>query len=341
MKAKTFLIVLVVLTLLTSLSYARIWRLDKNDGNNPDFTTLADAVADAEVLDSDTLYIAGHTDSYGAATIEKKLYIFGPGYFLDENPETQIMPISAYIGNVTFNYGSEGSMFTGFVCNSKVTANADNVIIKRNYVFGSGSQCLGGSGNNLIIKHNYISNTYGSCCRFSLGVSGNNAIICNNYLERIGGGCAISASREAIIKNNVISGPIGISNTSFYNNIIVNGSWNATNSNNDVRNNIEYGILLEGFPSENNNQSNVDMSTVFIGYPDQGDYSTDGRWQLVEGSPAIDAGVSGEDCGMFGGNDPYVLSGIPAIPAIYFLDAATTGSATSGLPVSIKVKSRK
>jgi hypothetical protein len=49
--------------------------------------------------------------------------------------------------------------------------------------------------------------------------------------------------------------------------------------------------------------------------------SLDGKYQLAVSSPAIGGGVDiggvKPDCGAFGGNNPYQLSGIPAIPSIY------------------------
>ena len=87
--------------------------------------------------------------------------------------------------------------------------------------------------------------------------------------------------------------------------------------------------------TENGNQSNVDMSTVFVG---AGEGSTDGQWQLAENSPAIGAGLGGVDLGAFGGPTPYVLSGLPSMPAIYFLNAPISGSTNSGLQVQLKAK---
>ena len=101
----------------------------------------------------------------------------------------------------------------------------------------------------------------------------------------------------------------------------------------DIRNNISSGTV---FGTSNGNQSNVDMSTVFVG--PEGN-STDGQWQLKPGSPAIGAGTDGNDIGMFGGPSPYVLSGIPGIPHIYFFSSPANGSGSSGLQVHIKAKS--
>ncbi|MFH0882855.1 MAG: right-handed parallel beta-helix repeat-containing protein, partial [bacterium] len=68
--------------------------------------------------------------------------------------------------------------------------------------------------------------------------------------------------------------------------------------------------------------------------------STDSQWQLAVDSPAEGVGVGGVDCGMFGGNDPYVLSGIPPIPTITHFFAPSTASQASGLNVELKAKAR-
>ena len=61
--------------------------------------------------------------------------------------------------------------------------------------------------------------------------------------------------------------------------------------------------------------------------------------ELKAGSPAIGGGVSGADCGAFGGPAPYVLSGVPNLPHIYEADVPASATSDSGLQVSIKVKS--
>ena len=74
------------------------------------------------------------------------------------------------------------------------------------------------------------------------------------------------------------------------------------------------------------------MNTVFAGTG-----STDGQWQLASGSPAIGTGTNGTDIGMFGGDDPYVLSGLPQIPAIYKFLGSSVGS--QSIDVEVKIKS--
>lgn len=109
----------------------------------------------------------------------------------------------------------------------------------------------------------------------------------------------------------------------------------AINTGNTISNNI---LAADGTDA-NGNQYNVDMATVFADFDGSLEYSTDAKWQLKAGSPAIGAGTGGEDCGAFGGVTPYVLSGIPALPHIYDATIPSTASSQEGLPVTIKVKS--
>ncbi|MCH8127833.1 hypothetical protein IIC38_18065 [candidate division KSB1 bacterium] len=326
MKTKTILLAIVTFALLTTTAFAKIWRVDNNPANISDFTTLQEAHDGA--LTGDTLYVYGSGLSYGHLNLTKTLYIFGPGYLLNENPETQVSFLSAKVGQVIFNTGSEGSLLTGLYQegNNGIEIYANNIIIKRN--FTEDNLIIDSAASNVIIIQNYLSG--GSF--LAIGASCQNIIIHNNYISDGNQFVAISmdATASADIRNNVISShnQSFVTNSIFYNNI---GSGTIALLNCDVQNNIgnsnQFGTL-------NGNQENVDMNMVFVG-----EGSTDGQWQLAPGSPAIGAGITGEDCGIFGGNEPYRLSGVPAIPAIWFFDAPTSGSTNSGLQVNVKVKS--
>ena len=73
------------------------------------------------------------------------------------------------------------------------------------------------------------------------------------------------------------------------------------------------------------------MSSVFL-YTG----STDGQYQLKAGSPAIGAGNGGVNCGAYGGPNPYVLSGLPPVPATWFFNI---GDPSGPYNVQVKVKS--
>lgn len=138
------------------------------------------------------------------------------------------------------------------------------------------------------------------------------------------------STASAIIYNNVIKGYVKLYYTDFYNNILRIGNfypYTETTYYNNIGNSEQFEPC-----GENGNQCNISMSTVF-----ENTGSTDGKWQITTGSPAISAGVTGEDCGMFGGTMPYKLSGIPSeLPVIYYFHAPGAGFT---IPVEIKAKS--
>jgi len=116
---KKSILFILVLILGTSSLYAAIWRVNNMPGNNADFTTLTDAIEAAS--DNDIIYVEGTGSQYDEGSIEltKKLTIYGSGYFLIENDNTNAskLPGEIYV-NLYFFEGSEGSTCSGisFVC---------------------------------------------------------------------------------------------------------------------------------------------------------------------------------------------------------------------------------
>jgi hypothetical protein len=152
------------------------------------------------------------------------------------------------------------------------------------------------------------------------------------YVQQSGGNTVngLNSSTNIILENNIMLKGMDIYNAAITNNILVDGGYNGS-----ATNTVQYNICNgTQFPANGYNQQNVNMSTVFLGTG-----STDGQWQLAPGSPAIGTGVGGTDIGMYGGVDPYVLSGIPAIPTIYQFFGSNAGS--QSLPVELKIKARK
>ena len=81
-----------------------------------------------------------------------------------------------------------------------------------------------------------------------------------------------------------------------------------------------------------NNQNSVGYAAIFT-YTG----SDDGKFTLkASPSPARAAGTAGVDCGIFGGTQPYILSGIPNAPTIYNLNSTVSGT---NLNVTLGTKS--
>lgn len=324
---KTVLRSLLVLAFagLSIYANATVRRVNSAPGSSAPYST-AQAAHDA-ASQNDTLYLEASAFGYGTLTCTKKLVIIGTGYFLSQNPQTQAINSASVLSYVYFNAGSAGSKITGCQVGYIVVATND-ILINRNYITTNGSYGIQNYGaiSNLIITQNYISNPYyQSYYVLYFAYAANNVLISNNYIF---GYMSSTTEFSSIVTNNVINGYLYFYNTTYKNNII-------TGYFNDYNCSYSYNICESTqMGTSNNNQQNVSWANIFVGATGN---STDGQWKLKAGSPALGAGEGGVDCGMYGGPYPYILSGMPNIPAIYYFNAPSVPSNT--INVSIKAKS--
>ncbi|MBX2956992.1 MAG: hypothetical protein KF846_12595 [Cyclobacteriaceae bacterium] len=336
------LLLLPALLLPFTLS-AKIWIVDSDPGSaSKDFTNLQEAHDGASA--GDTLYLIGSSVSYitTKVTINKRLIIIGPGYFFN-NPETQVSVAVAFLRltpnscdvGVEFAAGSEGSVMMGTTHLGSMVISTNNIMIKRNnFATNSGVSCgphnrITISGSSVQLVQNFIeANQNALPIRVNSGF--NNIRIYNNFFIGFGFGNALtSIGSSGEVVNNISWGAISAENTLLQNNIIL-----ATGSNSFincvVRNNVSIGNNL---PTGNGNIQGAAQANLFVGTG-----TLDGGFKLKDGSPAIGTGFEGVDMGMFGGDEPYVLSGIPPIPTIYQLNAPAVGEKNTGLPITVKAK---
>jgi hypothetical protein len=329
---KLLFLMLISALLCNSLTAQHLLRVNNNTDFDADFTTLQAAVTAAS--NNDTIYVEGSAIEYEGATINKPLTIVGPGFFLSENPKTQANNVSATFNtNITFASGSEGSTIMGcrihyvadlIISVSEITVirndlydveftgTCNNILVAQNWVYSI--DATSGQITNTIISNNIISSAIYS------GNTSGSLIVSNNVFTYSGGYFGGISVYNATIQNNILSG-----------------------SNNQIRewsgNTISYNLLAGVGTNSNGNQYNIDMTLVFADYNGTLGLSTEGKWDLMAGSPAIGAGNGGVDCGAFDGPTPYVLSGIPNLPHIYEADVPASATSESGLEVSIKVMS--
>lgn len=343
----TFLLIVIV-------SSATVWRVNNRPNVDADFATLQAAIDGASA--TDTIYLEGSPFSYGGGSFFKPLTVIGAGYWLNENDQTQAYKESSKVGILNFYNGSQGSLIEGLVISiagnyggNSVYIDTHNITIRRNKItatgYYGGYNAIGirvnNVGNSIIIEQNWIepNNTATDATGYAIFTNYYliNSTISNNvfHCDTTGKAIFISVVNEAascIISNNVIMGEMNTSYSSHFNNIILWGDY--TPGSGDINSNNLCNATQ--YPNLNSNQQNVDMTTVFE------DYSTyiDNGYILAIGSPANGAGIGGDDCGAFGTNDPYVLSGMPPIPAIYEVEM-TQSIGTSTLPVTVKAMSHK
>lgn len=99
--------------------------------------------------------------------------------------------------------------------------------------------------------------------------------------------------------------------------------------------NLIYNIVYynqSGLPTSN--LVNKPIATIFVG---NNATSLEGQYMLSANSPAKGAGEGGVDCGAFGGDEPYIIGGVPSGPIIQEL---TVPQVTSGSTINVRVKAR-
>lgn len=350
---KLLYFLIFTLTILCSQANAKIWRVNNNTGVNANFTTLQTAHDGASA--GDTLHLEASATAYGSLTAIKKITIIGPGYFLDENANTQALQQTAKSGSLDFQTGSEGSVVMGIeILNTVIYVRANNITIKRNkFSFDAGVSNIDYYVSIIYLYNDYqtgkpitnilISQNYGCYISDQAG-SHTGVLITNNYLKTQYNSdpttslcLSLGANTEAIIKNNVFNGKVTVNISNVSNNIMNAGTFEGQGNlvTNNLGNSTQFGTA-------NGNKQNIDMATVFVGF--QQAASHDGSFKLKVGSPAIGAGYGSTqanpvDAGMFGSTTPYVLSGLPPVPAVYFFENQPVGSNTDPIDVTIKVKS--
>jgi hypothetical protein len=295
----------------------------------------------------DIIYLEPSENGYGNLVSTKSLKIYGNGYNHNSNPGIwqNFDKRSSAIIEIVLNNGSSGSIFEGLYINN-MYINSNNIQIRRcqinngvniqnngsNSYFGSNIsflQCnLGGIINlmggvdinnnnhfvdNIIIKNCFNPRLSINLIRISPDLPGarNLSLISNTEVSSFGN-CL-----NCIVNNNIF-------NLTYGSGIITNGKLYGSVFSNNV---CITGPCVQGV----NNIDNIAAADVY-----SMTQNGEGWYQVSNSSPAKGAGLGGIDPGVFGGNDPYRLSGLPAIPQITSYSVnASSGIYTSSTPMTI------
>jgi hypothetical protein len=307
---------LLIASLLCSslVAHSTVLRVNNTPSINVPYATVQAAYTAA--VNGDTIYLEGTIYDYGTLSLYKRLVIIGTGYFLGQNPETQANINPSTISTIYCYTGSSGSKFIGLNITSQLyfINTLQDFVVTRNNI---NSLTSGAGVSNCYFTQNMIA-----------GVSGQflSTLFSNNFLNSL----SVNSNNNSLFINNNVLVTAYVTMAQCRNNIMYGtGSF----SNCELFNNVCSSTQM---PAGNGNQLNINMNDVFVCYSNCTGFSTDGRYQLKAGSPALGAGSNGEDCGMFGGTDPYILSGMPPIPAIYYFNYNFNSSTIN---VDMKVKS--
>jgi hypothetical protein len=329
---KAIILTLFLYGLLAGTLIAGTYRVNNKLVNNPTAKIYSDLQAAHDAAyNGDTLMIEGSPDSYNDLICTKRLVIKGPGYYLDENPGISANKLSAKVSSMYLNSGSNGSLIMGIQISWNLSISDDNITVRR---CSLGNNESIGNNENITISE-CILLIYGYNSYFSGSIVTNLVVTNNIIIQPI----SFQDGSTGVFLNNVFGSEYITIPTGFdvKNNILFTNAKDYVKlpllPDPDVCYNISIG---DQFGTANHNQASVSESALFLGALTE---STDGKWQLKEGSPAIAAGEGGINCGAFGGPQPYILSGVPTGPVIYELNVSSYSTNDNKLPITIKVKS--
>jgi len=301
-----------------------------NSSNDPShYKTFAEAIEAATT--GTVINVNGSGKSYGDITIDKAVFIYGPGFYIGENPGTENMSTAvAKFGAVNISIDGGGAFLTGLEITGICTIKGDKTVVQRNRIKAVRID----NASDVIIGQNDIYNFIQGCSGFVIEIGGlhikgscDRIYIHNNYIN--GQGCSLddhsfsvesSSTASLTLKNNVLQYGGTFRNCLLENNIIIAGDTPnvAENNNNIYHNNIFLGDK-PGLIGVNDNKTNA--GTLDDIFTREGKTLT--RFTIRDDSVAKGAGNDGTDAGIFGGEEPFVPSGIPGIPSVYSIEIPT------------------
>jgi hypothetical protein len=303
------------------------------------YADLQECHNDDAIRSGDTLLVEGSIKPYSKLTCTKRLIIIGPGYFLTENPNTQANALPALVQNITFNKGSEGSVLIGLAFSSSSLDNfprisVDNITVMRCLL--SLGISLSANVNNLLILQNYFDR--GGLYVEYLNTSFSGLVLKNNVFAQSFSISEITDTPRtfATVEHNIFLSDVRLNTSGFRNNIIASKSASVQVRSSAIQNNLAAGAQLDGKATNQKYQE----ASLFVGVAGA-NKSTDGQYAIKSDSPYLKAGYNGVQPGIFGGSEPYMLSGIPPIPTVYEIHADAVATKDAGLKVTIKAKANQ
>jgi hypothetical protein len=322
---------ILMLSAVVLNAHATIWRVNNNSSMGANYASINDAINSPAVNNFDTLHIEPSGTNYSAFTLTKRLVLIGVGYLLQQNPSYQATAQWARISGTSYcNSGSAGSVFQGldFSLGSGLYINVPNVVVTR-CCFQSSTLSLSSDANGTM----YIAN-WGGSISLSSATNLQGISLRNSYLWSF----STSSSNTVLMENCYLysSSAYSTSTGVYKNNIFPSGTPSITSGSSAIfSNNIFYGSPFSSGGIQGSNLINITHAQLFNS--SSFDYNSQATLLPLSNALSNGAGENGVDIGIFGGATPYQLSGIPAIPSIYLLNAP--GATSGSLPVTIGIRS--
>ncbi len=288
----------IALAAITLSTNAKVLRVSNVTGSSAPYTNYYDAQNDA--VDGDTIMFDGSKTPYCAdgdtLKIKKRVTITGPGYFLTENGINNENGATANFDIIQSE--ADGVVISGVVTES-IVIKSNNNVVTRNHV--KAIRFSEGTTQN-VIHQNYIIN----------GLHGENTTylqITNNVFAFNSDTYSFWHIDHATVKYNTFKRLFVLQN--------------VTNST------FEYNI------TRNLNSFNYNGNTAINNYIYDG-IGPYAECQNDKDLYAVDSTINQGIYSAFAGEDPYVLSGIPAGPVIE--DVEIPASIAKGKELNVTVK---
>lgn len=307
---------MVAVAAVCSMAQAKILRVNNTTGSGAPYTKIDDALEAAET--GDTIMVDGSGTSYGNITVKKRVVLMGPGYWRAENGISGTGASNATIGLLTIQSTATGFIMRGMHTTGNVRLSANNVVLNRCLIEGDIHvvTSTGGTADNTIIHQNFIA---GRIIGYSESTMAKYTQITNNFIYgAIDDGC-IRYIENGYIAYNIIGGRGGnIHDFAIHD---IKGCTVTRNILNGVDQTIDTNTYTDNCYSE----------LYSVGW---GSYKRDGEYIGMTLSEEDAAATAGK--GAFNGDDPYVISGIPAGPVIQ--DVTVPASVEQGNNLNITIK---
>lgn len=279
-------------------SSANILRVNNVDSSAP-YSTINAAVTAA--ADGDTIIVEGTSVDYEPATLDKRVVLIGPGYWLRENGIATESSQAASLSEI--NVKAEGCVVMGFTVNVQLLINAAKTVITRCWV--KGNLHINSNINHCVIHQNMLEGSAGS---------GSGKSFYHQITNNIFGNITCQGIHESYIAYNTAYKHWGES------------FWNSANC--KIEKNIFYTSDV------NVGDGNTIQDNYIAGEAYQ-DIKTDKDVRDTKLSSDADG------YGAFAGNDPYRISGIPAGPMIEELTIPTSVEEGGTMEVTLKLGANK
>lgn len=343
MYKKTSLILLIAIAFKAQATVHTVSNLPNSGAMFNDINTAISAATNG-----DTIYVMGSNTTYANVTLNKNVWLIGPGTFAQKE-----YVIPATVNLIDLEDNLNGAAVLGFNCNIVGGSNIQNIEIGYNQLNGSQGMSISFSNQTNISNIHIHSNILKAgpissniAVTFASSTLINNIIFENNICV---GTFANMNGNFVFVQHNVFynctyNGDDAFGNTSnciINNNIFYNSDPLTGTTSCSYNNNISYSSTAT-FPAMPAGNGNIDNTNpMMVNVFNSGSYSPTLNFALQAGSPALNTGNDGTNMGITGGNNTSTVTGeVYNMPVIRKMMIQNTSVPQNG-NIDVKVRSTK